>query len=149
MTTGIVTFDEAAFLARFPEFATWAAAHPGQLAERFTEVTLLYVNNTPYAYVMDVTERSILINYAIAHILTMGGALAPADDAGAVAGKVGRISGATEGTVSAQLDMGAQPGTAAWWLQSQYGATYWNGTAKYRSFRYGRAPRMCARRPGW
>lgn len=151
MTTGIVTFDEAAFLARFPAFAAWASANPGQLQVRFNEVTAIYINNTNTAYVQDVTERSYLINFAIAHVLTIEGALTPAEDAAGIASKVGRIGSATEGTVTAQLDMGAVPGTAAWWLQTQYGATYWNATAKYRTFRYGRAPSPCAPRgvSGW
>jgi len=145
MTTGIVTFDEAAFLARFPMFSAWATANPGQLQERFNEVTAIYINNGPMARVLDVTERSYLINYAIAHVLTVEGALADptTTDASAAAGRVGRVSSASEGTVSAQLDMGAVPGTAAWWMQTQFGAAYWNATAKYRTVRYARPPSMC------
>lgn len=140
MTTGIVTFNEAAFLARYPAFTVWAAANPGQLQERFNEVTAIYINNTANARVLDVTERGYLINYAIAHVVTLEGALTPTDDAAAVAGKVGRVSSASEGTVSVALDMGAVPGSAAWWMQTQFGAAYWNATAKYRTFRYARAP---------
>lgn len=147
MTTGIVTFDEAAFLLRYPMFNAWATANPGQLQERFNEVTAIYINNTAYATVRDVTERGYLINYAIAHVVAIEGALSdPADGGASASGKVGRVSSATEGSVSVSLDMGAVPGTAAWWLQSQFGAAYWNATAKYRTFRYGRAPAMCGTR---
>ena len=51
-------------------------------------------------------------------------------------GLVGRISGATEGSVSAQADMGVQPASAAWWLQTQYGAMFWQMTAAFRTFRW-------------
>lgn len=140
MSSGVVTFDEAAFLVRFPQFSAYAAANPGMLQIVFNEVTALYINNTANSYVRDTGERSILINYAIAHILQLGGAASPGG-VGSTASQVGRVSSATEGSVSASLDMGSGSNNADWWLQSQYGASYWNATAKYRSFRYARAPR--------
>lgn len=137
--SGVVTFNEAAFLLRYPQFVAFATANPGALQERFNEVTAIYINNTLTSIVTDVTERTYLINYAIAHMLAIEGATATGGQ-GSTSGTVGRVSSATEGSVSATLDMGAVSGSEAWWLQSQYGATYWNATAKYRTFRYGRAP---------
>lgn len=140
--SGVVTFNQAAFLARYPQFTAWANANPGALQIRFDDVTTLYINNTYRSIVGDVNERTILIQYAIAHMLALEGVLA-AGGQGSTSGQVGRVSSASEGSVSASLDMGAMPGTAAWWLQTQYGAFYWNATAKYRTFRYARAPRRC------
>ena len=139
---GIVTFNEAAFLLRYPQFAVYAAANPGMLQMVFDEVTVLYINNTPRSYIRDVATRSVLINLAIAHILQLGGATA-VGGAGSTAGQVGRVSSATEGSVSASLDMGSTSANAAWWLQSQYGAEFWNATARFRTFRYAAAPRVC------
>ncbi len=137
--SGIVTFNEAQFVLRYPQFAAFAAANPGALLQRFTEVTLIYINNTLNAIVKDPVERSIYINYAIAHILTLDGVVAPGGQ-GSTGDQVGRVSSATEGSVSASLDMGAASGTQAWWQQTQYGASYWSATAKYRTVRYARAP---------
>ncbi len=141
--SGVVTFNEAGFLSRYPQFTAFATANPGALQERFDEVTLLYINNTIYSIVKDTTERSILINMAIAHILQLDGAASPGGQ-GSTGGQVGRVSSASEGSVSASLDMGTTSNASAWWLQTSYGASYWNGTAKYRTMRYARAPRRCA-----
>lgn len=57
---------------------------------------------------------------------------------------VGRINSGNEGSVSFGADMGdanAGSPSQAWYMQTQYGATYWAMTAKYRTFRYGRGPR--------
>lgn len=140
MTPGVVTFDETKFLLRYPQFTAFSEANPGALQLRFDEVTAFYINNTPTSIVRDTTERALLINYAIAHVLQLEGVNTAAGQ-GSTAGQVGRVSSATEGSVSASLDMGSVPNTAAWWLQTQYGAAYWNATAKYRTVRYARAPR--------
>lgn len=146
MTNGVVIFDEVAFLQAYPEFTAYATANPGTLQTVFNMVTALYVNNTPTSLIRDVTTRQFVIWLAMAHVLYLRGALNSTDAAAGAsgsAGNVGRVSSASEGTVSASLDMGATPNTAAWWLQSQYGAQYWQATAPYRTFRYGRAPRRC------
>lgn len=142
--SGIVIFNEAGFLLRYPQFTAYATANPGALQGRFDEVTMLYINNTLTSVVRDTTERAMLINMAIAHTLQLDGVLT-ATGQGSTAGQVGRVSSASEGSVSASLDMGTTSAAAAWWLQTSYGASYWNGTAKYRTVRYARAPRRC----GW
>jgi hypothetical protein len=140
MTSGVVTFDVAAFVARYPQFAAYNTANPGMLQLFFNEATLL-LKNTPTSLVRDLTERAMLLNMITAHLALLAGVLAPGG-AGSTAGQVGRVSSATEGTVSATLDMGAVYGKEAWWLQSQYGATYWQMTAKYRTMRVA-YPRAC------
>lgn len=144
--SGVVTFDEAAFLLAFPEFGAYSAANPGALAAVFDLVTALYINNTAFSVVKDLNTRKYLIWLGMAHVLYLRGALLTTDAAAggsASAGNVGRVSSATEGSVSASLDMGATPNTAAWWMQSQYGAQYWTATAPYRTIRYARAPHAC------
>lgn len=139
---GGVTFDQVAFLLEYPQFSAYAAANPGTLQMVFNRVTALYINNTPRSVVHDLTTRSFLINLAIAHILQISGVTTPAGG-GSTAGTVGRVSSATEGSVSVSLDMGSVSANAAWWMQSQYGAEFWNATARFRTLRYAAAPSVC------
>lgn len=141
MAGGVVIFDAAAFVLRFPQFAAYNTATPAGLQMFFNEATLL-LNNTSGSLVQEVTERAILLNLIVAHLAVLGGVVAPGG-AGSTAGQVGRVSSATEGSVSASLDMGAVYGSAAWWMQTQYGAQYWAMTAQYRQARFVRARRFC------
>lgn len=134
MAIGAVPFDAAAFIARFPQFAAYNTATPSGLQMFFDEAALLLKNNQN-SLVKDLAERSILLNMLTAHIATLGGVVA-AGGAGSTAGQVGRVSSATEGSVSASLDMGAVYGTAAWYMQTQWGAQYWALTAPYRNARF-------------
>ena len=49
---------------------------------------------------------------------------------------VGRINNATEGSVTVGTDMGQVPFTAAWFLQTKYGAAFWQATAPFRTMQY-------------
>lgn len=135
--SGVVTFDAAAFQARYPQFASVSAT---TLQSMFDEATLM-LNNTANSLVVDLGERAILLNMIVAHLGTLSG-VATAAGEGSNATQVGRVSSATQGSVSASLDMGAQPANAAWWMQTQYGAQYWTATGKYRRMRY-ILPRRC------
>lgn len=137
MTGGVVIFDPVRFVLRFPQFA----ASVGGLQMFFDEATLL-LNNTHTSMVRDLTERAILLNLITAHIATLGGIATPGG-AGSTATQVGRVSSASEGSVSASMDMGATHGSSAWWMQTQHGATYWQLTAKYRTMRYITPRRRC------
>lgn len=128
---GVVVFDPVAFAARYPQFATVSAP----VLQGFFDEATLFLNNSPSSLVSDVGQRSALLNLVTAHIGTLSGP-------GSSATQVGRVSSASEGSVSASLDMGALPGSAAWWIQTQFGATYWQATAKYRTMRY-LPPRRC------
>lgn len=136
--SGVVIFDPVAFVQRYPQFAAISAP---VLQSMFDEATL-FLNNTDCSIVRDLTERALLLNLVTAHIATLSG-VATAGGSGSTATQVGRVSSASEGSVSASLDMGATPNTGAWWLQTQYGATYWQVTAKYRTMRYIPPRRRC------
>jgi hypothetical protein len=139
MSAGAVVFDPAAFIARFPQFANVDAA---LLQAFFDEAAALYLNNSARSIVRDLAERSILLNYIVAHLGTLSGVLTPAGQ-GSTATQVGRVSSASEGSVSASMDMGQQSKGAAFWLQTQYGAAYWQATAAYRTLRYVLPRRRC------
>lgn len=129
----VVVFDPAAFKAAFPEFADVPEA---RLQILFTLATGL-LDNTDASLVTDITQRTAMFYYIVAHMLALfGTTVAGATNAGP-SGVVGRVSSATEGSVSTSLayEVPASPG-AAWWNQTQYGALYWLLMAPYRGFRY-------------
>ena len=133
---GVVTFNLGAFLIRYPIFNAYNAANPGALQSAFDEGTL-YLDNSSCSIVCNLTERAILLNMLTAHIAFIGGALS----ADGQTRPVGRVSDGAEGSVSASFDMNpATPGTGPWYQQSQYGASYWAATSKYRSMHYRALP---------
>jgi hypothetical protein len=122
-----VVFDPAAFKARYPEFA--AVGDP-LLQACFGEAGL-YLSNTDNSPVQNVTRRGVLLNMLTAHIAALGGALSSDGQPR----PVGRVSSATEGSVSASMEYLA-PGSSAWFAQTQYGAAFWQATTSLRGFRY-------------
>ena len=123
----IVAFDPVQFKARYPEFT---AVSNVLLSDCFTEAGL-YLSNTDASPVQSIPRRTLLLNMLTAHIAFMGGALS----ADGQPRPVGRVSQASEGSVSASFDYGT-PGTQAWFIQTQYGASFWQATSSLRSFRY-------------
>ena len=126
--TGVVTFDPAAFKERYPEFDS---VSDSLLTDFFNEATLV-LENTRRSLVKDVTERRLLLWMLTAHLTQL---FQGANGQGSN-GLVGRVSSASEGTVSVSADMGPTSAASAWYWQTQYGAAYWNATAKYRQMRY-------------
>ena len=122
-----VTFDATAFKARYLEFA--AVADP-LLSACFDEAGL-YLSNADNSPVQNLTRRAVLLNMLTAHIAALGGALSSDGQPR----PVGRVSSATEGSVSASMEYLA-PGSSAWFAQTQYGAAFWQATTSLRGFRY-------------
>lgn len=130
----VVTFDPAAFKLAFPEFEQVPDA---RLTAIFNMVTATTIDNTDASIVTDVPARSALIDLLVAHMLTLYGYTAIGGQIVPGHGVVGRVSSATEGTVSTSLEYrAAATATEAWYNQTPYGAQYWAFTAQYRSFRY-------------
>lgn len=128
MTTGVVVFDPASFKDRYPEFSTVSDT----LLQAYFDEATIYLANTEDSRVQDVVQRAVLLNMLVAHIaqLNVGSATQPASPL------VGRVNTATEGSVSVGTDMGVVPFTAAWFLQTKYGASFWQATARYRTMQY-------------
>jgi hypothetical protein len=120
-----VVFSPSAFKVRYPEFS---AVDDVRLSAFFDEATL-YLSNTDKP-VKDVVKRAMLFNMLVAHIATLGGVLASNSPA-----PVGRVASAGQGSVNVSTEY-MQPGSYAWFVQTQYGAAFWQATVKYRSFRY-------------
>lgn len=125
----VVIFNVTLFREAYPKFS---AASDSFLTLMFNEACLLYIDNTDASLVQDVSERELLIFMLVAHLAYLRGYGGSGDRDGLV----GRISSAAEGSVSVSIE---NPGSnyASWWyMQSPYGANYWQATAPYRSMRY-------------
>lgn len=122
-----VIFNPALFKARYPEFAT---VNDIVLQGCFDEAGM-YLSNSDSSPVQNIDRRTILLNMLTAHIAWIGGKRNPGNNPL----PVGRVSSATEGSVSAGLEYGA-PGSAAWFSQTQYGSSFWQATTALRGFRY-------------
>ena len=122
-----VVFDPTAFKARYPEFA---AVPDATLTACFMEAGL-YLSNADNSPVQNLTRRATLFNMLTAHVAYLGGLLS----ADGMPRPVGRVSQASEGSVSASFE-GPPPGSAQWFQQSQYGASFWQATSSLRGFRY-------------
>ncbi len=130
----IVTFDYAAWQARYPEFS---AVNELTADAYFAEATIFHANDGS-GPVNDPKQQLVLLNMMTAHIAARY-AIINGEPASPL---VGNITNATEGSVSVGVKSLADvaPGTQAWLVQTKYGSDYWFATAAFRSFMY-RAPR--------
>ena len=140
---GVVTFDPAVFKGLYPEFAT---VTDGTLTGYFNRACL-YLNNTVCSPVADLGIRSTLLDLVTAHIAAMSGSGVNGQGA---PGMVGRLDQVGEGTVNAHTSYSTTvPGSMAWYIQTTYGAQYWEATAAYRTFRYRPGPPAAPASPAY
>lgn len=131
----VAQFDYAQFSALFPELANGGVTE--QVALSLFGVAGLLLDNSDCSIVSDVTVRGTLLNYVVAHLAALSGyPLAAGASGPAPSGVVGRISSATEGSVSVTSDYGAVRNSQAYWIQTAYGATFWQLMAPFRTMRY-------------
>jgi hypothetical protein len=124
----VVQFDYDSWTTRYPELA----AVPEALAELYFNEATLYCRNDGSGQVSSSDTQSMLLNMLTAHIAKINIPVngQPSPDT------VGRISNASEGSVSVALEMQYPPGTAQWFAQTKYGAAYWAAAAAYRTMQY-------------
>lgn len=131
----IATFDYGAWVARYPEFAAVTSV---TAAGYFAEAGI-YHDNTRCGLVCDETTQTYLMYMVTAHIAARysqsAGSPAPGQPQNANT-PVGRISSASEGSVSISTENSYPAGTAQWWQQTKYGSDYWEATKGYRTMRY-------------
>lgn len=138
-----VVFNYALWAARYPELAAWVNS---TLASIYFMEAQLYCDNSLTSIIPNlppVYERATLLNQMTAHVAALN---APLNNAPS-SPLVGRISNATEGSVSVQTQMDYPPGSPQWYMQTKYGAAFWTGTAKYRTMRY--VPGLAGRINPW
>ena len=128
-----VVFVTADFIAAYPEF-TGLSDPRAQSMFQIAQQSLL--DNSDNSPVMDVTYRTQLFWMLVAHLLTIF-KITPTTGQGNNR-PPGRISTATEGTVTSGFEYNMPQGSAmaAWYLQTEYGAMYWTATARFRSAIY-------------
>lgn len=129
---GVVTFDITAFRELYPEFAV---ASDTLLNALFIQASTLYLDNTDTSLVQDLNERQQLLFLLVAHLCTLRG-FGTGQTGGQGGGLVGRITSASEGSVSVSVDNSGSNDASWWYLQTPYGASYWQATAPYRTLRY-------------
>ena len=136
-----VAYNYATWIANYPEFAACSSAQ-GQAW--FNRAGLFWANDGS-GLESNPTIQEQLMYMLTSHLAWLN---APRDPNGnpAATGQpapavVGRISSASEGSVSVSTEWaGSGSPSAAWFIQTKYGAMYWQATAGYRTFRYAAQP---------
>lgn len=126
-----VVFNVALFRELYPMFS--AASDP-LLDALFTQACM-YLDNTDASLVQDLKEREQLLMLLVAHLCALRGYDSGNGSAGG-SGLVGRITSASEGSVSVSVDSSGSNDASWWYLQTPWGADYWQLTSPYRSMIY-------------
>ena len=121
----IVSFDVDTFREIFPEFSNVTDT---VLTFMFNEA-VIYLDNTNYSKVTDVTLREQLLFMLVAHLAYLRFGTSSGQGG---TGLVGRVSSATEGSVSVGTTLDAVSSSASWFAQSPYGLMFWQATAGWR-----------------
>ncbi len=127
-------FDYEKWAAMFPYLAAGGVTEP--IASAFFDVAELLFNNTDCSPITDPDKRLVYLNYAVAHLARLAGYPIAAGGSAVPSDTVGRVSSATEGTVSVSFDYGSVSENQAWWIQTPEGATFWQLTRAFRIGRY-------------
>lgn len=129
ITQGDVVFSAAEFAGQFPSFST---VPPVALQNNFN-IAALQLQNSAASIVQDAPTRQYFLYLLTAHIT----ALLNGVNGQPPTGLVGRISNATQGSVSVTAEWAASmSNSAAYYNQTPWGATYWQSTVAYRTARY-------------
>lgn len=131
MSSGVVTFDYASWVERYPEFASVSST----LAQLYFNEATLYCDNTTCSPVQDLTQRGLFLNMLTAHIAALYGSGSGPN------GMVGRVASASEGSVSVQSQVEGNIANRSWYAQTPYGFSYWQASAVYRMAIYKRGRR--------
>lgn len=123
----VSVFNYATFVTLFPQFA----ANPPQttLQLYYNLAGDVWLRNDGTGPVSSQNLQNDLMNLLTAHLAT----LFSGPDGNDPTGLVGRISSASEGSVSVSTEFQSTM-NAAWFSQTQPGATFWAATAPFRSF---------------
>lgn len=123
----IATFDVASFRATYPAFSEFPP--DATLATYFALAGEVWLRNDGTGPVRTTTLQTALMNMLTAHLAQ----LFSGPDGNDPSGLVGRISSATEGSVTVASEYESTM-NSAWFNQTPYGAAFWQATAAYRTF---------------
>lgn len=124
-----VTFDFATWQELFPQFSDLTQT---QVVNFALPLAQQYCRNDGGGPVNDAVSQASLLNLMVAHVcqLLFGANGQPPSQL------VGRISGASEGSVSVSTaDFPSSP-SSAWYNMTSFGAMFWAATAPYRTATY-------------
>ncbi|WP_023640368.1 DUF4054 domain-containing protein [Dickeya zeae] len=123
---GVVVLDPTEWKSKNPQYS--ALTDP-QVEDLFFAAQM-YLENTTLSVVSDEAKRKYLLYLLTAHLAYLF--YVDANGNGGVTGMVGRLSSASEGSVSVGSAMSNVPFNAEFFLQSPYGFTFWQATKIYR-----------------
>lgn len=144
MATGPVTYDYATWIAAYPEFSGCSST---QGETFFDMATFICPNTSANKFGEKTSQMLYLLTSHIAWLFAPRDAFGkPAATGSPAPPVVGRISSASEGSVSvsSEWSAGSPSPSQAWFLQSQYGALYWQASAGFRNMRYMARPTIVA-----
>lgn len=123
-----VQFVYSDWAAIFPQFSNLTQA---QITGPVLTMAQQYCRNDGGGPVNDPGVQTQLLNLMVAHVaqLLYGSTAQPLSDA------VGRVSSASQGSISATIEFPTTPSNA-WFLQTQYGAMWWQLALPYRLGKY-------------
>ncbi len=125
----IVTFDPVGWAARYTEFAYL----PQATILAYAAEAQMYLRNDGGGPVNNATVQLTLLNMVTAHVAALNAPL-PNGQPGPTL--VGRISSASEGSVSVSAQNDYPPGTPQFFQQTKYGSAFWAASAPYRRMKY-------------
>lgn len=130
ITRGVVQFSAPEFVALYPEFTGLTLA---QQQNAFNDAQLL-LDNTCGSAVQDANKRLILLYTLTAHVaFLLCGTNDGAGNVNPPPGVVGRINSAGQGSVNVGAEYSSDVGESeAYFIQTKYGAKYWQQTVGYR-----------------
>jgi Protein of unknown function (DUF4054) len=134
----IVTFNYNQFCLSFPELSYLPQA---QTQQYFNLATYFCRNDGGRGGIPNAALQATALNFATAHIIAL---FAVDANGNPPSGLVGRVEHATEGSVNVSASWGnTVSDQEAWWIQTRYGAAFWNCTRAMRVFHYMRGfPRV-------
>lgn len=125
----VASFDYNGWIQAYPEFIYV----PIEQAQNYFNIATAYHRNDGVTPVTNPVFQDMYLKMIMSHLAQI---LAP-DPTGQPASQiVGRITSASEGSVSVSSEMPLTPQSAAFWYQTKYGTMYWNATKQYRTMRY-------------
>ncbi len=131
-------FDYTAWIIRYPEFSPSGSQPVSQpLGAAYFVEAGLYLDNVGQSPVTSDSQQSLLMNMLTAHIAALN---TPTSTGAPASSLVGRISNASEGSVSVAAENDYPPGTPQWFQQTKYGTAFWAATIQYRTARYLHGP---------
>jgi hypothetical protein len=119
----VATFVPSDFKDAFPNFA----AVPDPALSALFDTATIYLRNDGTGPCKSTQTQTSLLWLLVAHMAQMSYGV----DGKGGSGLVGRVTSASEGSVSVSTEYPVNPGNA-WFLQTPHGAAFWQATAAYR-----------------